>query len=455
MSKDIYLGKYREAGGSRGKQLPYDGERHLLLFGPNGSGKATRILVPNLLSLTDRSIVVIDPKGELAAITARFRATVSDVVILNPFGVLGIPSSGFNPLASLDPDAKTFFDDASGIGEALIKIEGKDPHWSRSARSLVVALVMWEVLQAKKSNRLPSLANVRQMMTERSVYDTDADGKKFAASGLKKTIDAMCTEGGYEIASLMGRFSRDSDEIANIQSTADGQTQWMLSRPMRENISRHDLDFSVLKKRPTTVYLILPAQEIRNHNVWLRLLIVSALRALYSPGGLRTLLILDEFAQLERLAPVEDALGLVRGFGVQVWPILQDINQLKSLYKDRAESFTANAGIVLGFAPNDMPTAQWMSERASKTTGVALGYSTGDNSSQKGQSTNEGLSYQQYKRDVFLPQEMFDLKRGEGMLFVAGSKNPVPIFAPNYWDMPTIAKRADPNPYFELKRRTS
>ena len=90
---------------------------------------------------------------------------------------------------------------------------------------------------------------------------------------------------------------------------------------------------------------------MRTHSVWLRLVIVSALRALYTPGGLRTLFMLDEFAQLGHLAPIEDAFGLVRGYGVQLWPVLQDLNQLKALYKDRWETFVGNAGVVQGFAP--------------------------------------------------------------------------------------------------------
>ena len=102
----IYLGRYLNlTKPDPGAELTYDGERHLLLFGPNGSGKGTRLLVNNLLRLRNRSIVVIDPKGELTAITAGYRRTVGEVVVLNPFNVLGIPSAGFNPLASLDPEA--------------------------------------------------------------------------------------------------------------------------------------------------------------------------------------------------------------------------------------------------------------------------------------------------------------------------------------------------------------
>ena len=91
----ITLGRYfDEAAGRVGDKIAYGGERHVLLFGPNGTGKGTRFLIPNLLSINDRSIIVIDPKGELAAVTADYRRTISDVVMLNPFDVLGLGSDG-------------------------------------------------------------------------------------------------------------------------------------------------------------------------------------------------------------------------------------------------------------------------------------------------------------------------------------------------------------------------
>ena len=105
----IVLGRhYDEPAQRAGDGISYKGERHLFLFGPNGTGKGTRFLIPNLLSIKDRSIVVIDPKGELAAVTADYRRTVGDVMMLNPFNVLGLGSAGFNPLAALDPNRRIF-----------------------------------------------------------------------------------------------------------------------------------------------------------------------------------------------------------------------------------------------------------------------------------------------------------------------------------------------------------
>ena len=95
------------------------------------------------------------------------------------------------------------------------------------------------------------------------------------------------------------------------------------------------------------------------------------MRALYRPGGLRTLFLIDEMPALGHLGPLEDAFGLVRGYNVQIAGICQDLAQLKALYNERWESFLANAGVVQGFAPNDLTTADWMSRRAGQTTLIA------------------------------------------------------------------------------------
>jgi len=445
----ITLGRhYDDATDRAGGKVVYEGERHLLLFGPNGTGKGTRFLIPNLLSIKDRSIIVMDPKGELAAVTADYRRTVGEVVMLNPFNVLGLGSAGFNPLATLDSSSpSTFYDDAAALGEALIKSSDKDPHWGESAQGLLVALIMWEkIKQGDEAN----LENVRRLLTEADRWEryTGDDGKQRERpkSGLRVTASDMVESGGYEIASLAARFTEQSNELSSVRSTADTQTRWILSPPMRDDLKKQGVDFRKLKERVTTVYVILPAERMRTHSVWLRLVVVSALRALYRPGGLRTLLLIDEMPALGHLAPLEDAFGLVRGYKVQIAGICQDLNQLKALYKERWESFLANAGVVQGFTPNDLSTADWMSRRAGQAT--VLAPSSSESRSPKGERS-ESASWSQIARPLYLPQELTGFAEGTGLLWLAGMANGVRFFAPPYWKIEQAAKRAARNPYYE------
>src|SRR5271168_4767872 len=94
----IYFGHAadRTEGGrpkNNGEQIRYVGDRHLMTIGPNGSGKSRRVLLPNLAQLKGWSVVVVDPKGDLCAMTRDYRSKHgARSVILNPFGVLGLKS---------------------------------------------------------------------------------------------------------------------------------------------------------------------------------------------------------------------------------------------------------------------------------------------------------------------------------------------------------------------------
>jgi type IV secretion system protein VirD4 len=450
--RGINLGRFYDDATRRAASEPliYSGDRHAILFGPTGSGKTTRFLMTNLLSdcLNEHSVIVVDPKGQLAAVTAAYRRTLGDVVILNPFGVLGLGSDGFNPLDALDPASPVFYDDAAAIGEALIKIEGNDPYWPQSAQGLMVALVMWEKFC---NGPHATLENVRRMLTEPDRYEevAGAEGKaeEVLVSGFTKTARAMTDKGGFVIESLAARFRRATNEIASIRSAADTQTRWLLSEPMRQHVSASGVDFTKLKDRPMTVYVILPAERMRTHSVWLRLVIVSVLKALYRPGGRRTVMFVDEMAVVGHLGPLQDAFALVRGYGVQIVGILQDLAQLKSLYKDSWESFLANAGVVLGFTPNDMETAKWMSDRSGQTTFVAEGQSRSQ-SIVGGRRENRGESWQQIARQLRLAHELMGLDAGTGLLWFAGMEHDVRFFAPFYSKIEPCASRAARDPYW-------
>ena len=445
----IYLGRYWNAEKKRVEgKLRYGGERHVTILGPNGSGKGACLLIPNLLELEGKSLIVMDPKGQNAAVTAKWRSKVSKVHVLNPFNLLtstyrDLKSAGFNPLLSLDPDSSTFVDDASGIAEALIRIESKEPHFDQSAQSLVLAFIMHEVMEAKRDKRDPLLENVRMLMMQPDEYERGPDGKSHLVRGLRITAASMCVKDGPIVESLIGRFVRGNDEMASIQSTADTQLRWLLSGPMRKDLRTGTIDFAKLKDEPTTIYVVLPAEYMETHSAWLRLVMTVALRSLYRPGGVPVLFMLDEFAHLGRLRPIETAFGLARGYGVQMMPVLQSLTQLKTLYESNHELFLGQSGAVAGFGPNDWTTAEWMSRRS----GVNSIRQPTINASQNpgGANTSEGEGYG--RRQYLMEQNLFNLGDGFGNVWMAGYARPIPVYLPPYWDVDTWARRARPDPY--------
>lgn len=437
-------------------KVNYSGPLHLVLFGPNGSGKSTRILVPNLLTMFGKSVVVIDPKGQLALMTAERRHRMGDDVrIIDPFGVVkeiaearprdygyllqhGLAeSAGFNPLAALDPDSRTFFDDAAVIAEALIKIQGNDPHWSESAQGLVTGLVMWE---RKEAGRAGNLEHVRELLTQADEFESylGEDGKlhKRQVAGLRVTAARMVALGGFEISSLASRFAAGhfTDELESIRSTADTQTRWLLSQPMRVDLKKPGVDFRLLKRgpRPMSVYVVLPANYLETHSVWLRLVISEALRASMQAGGRRTLLMLEEFAALGHLSIVERLFGVTRDYGIQMWPIFQDLPQLKGLYRERWETLLGMAGAVQSFRTGDFTTAEWVSKRAGSDTVVAAGYNSHTGHAPGGANTGSGMNWQQVEVPFIRPELLFGLEAGWSLAWMAGQQAPIPLFSPIY-----------------------
>jgi type IV secretion system protein VirD4 len=91
------------------------------------------------------------------------------------------------------------------------------------------------------------------------------------------------------------------------------------------------------------------------------------------------LFLLDEFAALGHLSVIERAMGLMAGYGLQLWPILQDLSQLEALYGRKAATFLANAGVLQAFNVNDLATARWLSELIGAST---IAYSTGSSTVQ-------------------------------------------------------------------------
>lgn len=424
--------------GRVGRPVAYDQNRHLTLFGPTRSGKGVCLEIPNLLRLGSNrrdavSIISIDPKGQNAAVTSRWRRRVSDVLMLNPLDVLGLGSAGFNPLAALDPASPRFFEQASAIAEALIRIEkGGDPFWSESARGLMLALVMWEVKSARAGGRLPLLENVRGMLTG----DLPATAKKIFASG------------DFQMASLAGRYMDANKTNDGIRAVADSQTLWLLSRPMRDDLAKDGIDFARLKgPTPVTCYVILPAHALETFSVWLRLVVACAFNALYrreGGGGLGTLFMLSEFAQLGELRMVTAALAQGAGYGVQLFPVLQDINQLRAIYgKDQANTFLGMSGVTFAFTPNDPETAEWMSKRSGEVNRPGL-------SASDDPETGARESWRSERRRIYPPDDLYNIPEFHGLVWFAGQSAAQPVYAPPYWDArdnPDLAGRYDPDPY--------
>src|ERR1700678_1588425 len=133
----IILGKFGD------QFLGHLDDRPMVTIAGARAGKTTTVLEPNLY-LYPGSMLVLDPKGELAK-TAPFRRSLGhDVHVLDPFGQSGEVSACFNALAELDPASDTIVDDVASIAQALVvdDEDSRSRHWTDSARKLLSGLIL-------------------------------------------------------------------------------------------------------------------------------------------------------------------------------------------------------------------------------------------------------------------------------------------------------------------------
>ena len=130
------------------------------------------------------------------------------------------------------------------------------------------------------------------------------------------------------------------------------------------------------------------------------------------------LYLLDEFAALGNLASVERAMGLMAGYGVQLWPILQDVHQLRATYGQRAGTFLSNAGMLQVFGVNDHDSARLISDLLGQETVVFQTMSRALDAEATGITHSE----QHVGRPLLTPDEVRNMPGNSELLFLAGQR---------------------------------
>ncbi len=412
------------SGQTEYERLEYSAPAHLLTVAPSRSGKGACVIIPNLLRLTGGSVIVIDPKGENAAITAPWRETASDVYLLNPFDEHGMGTAKFNPLAHLSINHPNVVGETASLAEALVPAaaneSGNSKHFTDSARSLVQALLLHLLVQKGSAATLP---HMRAILAR--------------PESLAAAIVDMSESPHHFIAELASQFTVINNEINSVISSARIATKFLSVPAFVNLLSGSDFAMLDLKERPISLYVILPSRYLQTYAQFLRLVIVSALDQLQSrAGGVKTLFLLDEFAALGHLSQIEIAFGQAAGFNIQLWPFLQDLNQLKDLYASRWESFIANAGAVQWFAPQDQFTADYLSKRLGNKTVETKQRSTGS-SQTSGQNSNSSSSsssesYGEAGVPLMAASELMGLPAFQQLVTVAGLSYPIKGFRHPY-----------------------
>jgi type IV secretion system protein VirD4 len=405
-------------------------DRHLLSVAPTRSGKGTALIIPNLLQYPG-SVVVIDPKGENAWLTAEYRRKHLNqkIVILDPWGevnrrycsVVGcenVEVSNYNPLSILDPKDLNYTDDLVYIAHSLITREGKsDTHWTDSARELLAGLISKVVEEDKDTASLPL---VRKLLsrTQEGIKDMAVAADDLSNKGRGESIAAR----------KLARFASINKETASVISTALTQTAFLDSPTLAKNLETNDFDFSDLVEGKTTIYLVLPIDKLEPYAAWLRLMVSLGIRTVSRNTKkleYPVLFILDEFGTIGRHSVVANAYGLMASAQMRFWAFVQDITQLQRDYPAEWETFISNSEAVTFFNILDQTTADYISKLLGKTT-ATVGY----------------RGYMQYfSRDLLQPSGIRTLDKDMGIM--VNREHPLLFEKINYYEDAAMMEKLD------------
>lgn len=425
---DILLGRTEQ-----GQNFFYSGEMHMASFAGTGGGKTTGSVIPNALRWGG-SLIIIDPKADTANLSCHYRAETldQDVFLLDPFQIcdetLSEYRASYNPMDEIDASPTHFDPDAVSkakrLASALVfKAEGDNRYFSNQAINFLKAVF----LHVKTA---PYFKGETHLLT---VADQ--------LSNIDKLIEAMMANVGAEdkpgdLSGIVARVGRQmknkaSREKSSIVSVSQEGLE-ILDNPMMAHALGHTkpgLDFSAMRTRPQTYYLILPFEYLEDYSRWLRLMVTNILGAFMAmpeardEAGMKipALFVLDEFANLgSEMDIITTAFSYVRSKNVRLHVLLQELSILQALYKNTWEGILANCGLIEGFAINSLTTSEYLSKLSGTRLVEHENPTAGTSISQQGLSISDSEGITLRDEPFMKPQDVRWQRRSTKFIFTTG-----------------------------------
>lgn len=286
--------------------IGFGDDRHVLLTSGNRGGKGTTFIVPNLV-LWPGSVVVVDPKGENATLTAARRGPGSkycdgmgqQVHVLDPFKTAHVPEelrSRFNPLDAIDPTHPEAIDRAAMIAAAMMVMsEGEGRSWDENARTMLRGLIL-HVKTAEQFEGKRNLLTVRRLLMhgdEETVNLLKTAGETDIASPHALLWESLRSSGMFRgIVSGIGAtfgdmYATSPKQYWGVLEAAQRNTEFLDSEGIHECLSASNFSLSDLKTNPkgVSLYLSLPDRYRSTHSRWLRMMVDLTLSEMEATRG--------------------------------------------------------------------------------------------------------------------------------------------------------------------------
>jgi len=451
-------------GHFNGKPLHLDGDAPMLTIGGAGSGKLRDLLAYVVCTSTGERLFVLDPRGELYAVSwHNFIRSKAHVYCWNPTGLHDNPQHRINPLDILKWNSPTFHSDTKFIAESLFPFSGGSKYFEQRAGQWTEAILKSQVEQNGQVD-FPTLHRIINIIESDRARWTEQLQAMLGSSmpDVVRTAGEILTkqtEAQKEFSAIMGTVYAGLGFL-------DDPT--LLRSLENQNMSLEDLATS---ERPVSVFLNVPIEFV---SLWAPLkrvmFTVTMLYKARRPQGPRITMITDEAGQLGNFEALLRSFTFGRGAGVRSWAIFQDIGQItRNFGREAIQSFLGSAQMRQFFGVRDYQTAQLISSMLGQETlrydeplrtadaqkrkkQAAYGFMNGNDpfESMFDYAHADFVSDQQSKapRPLMSPDEVLALPEDQQVLFISG-KNLKPALANKfpYFQRREMAGLYLPNPY--------
>ena len=392
---------------------------NILVVGGSGAGKSRGFALPNIMQCCC-SMVITDPKAELLRKTGGllekkgYEVRVFDLI--NPD-----TSFCYNPFEDVHDDKDVLRLISNLIQNTTPKgSQSSDPFWEKSETALLQALMLYLLHEAPPEEQ--NFAMIMEMLGSAQVKEEDEDYE----SPLDILFDRL--------------EMRDPDSIAvkqyHIYKQAAGKTAKSIlisvgvrlaafNLPQIAKLTNTDeLDLSSMGERKVALFCCIPDADT-SLNYLVGMIYSQLFQTLYYMadrvhGGALPVpvnCIMDEFPNVSLPNEFEKILATCRSRSIYCSIIIQNMSQLKALFKDSWESLVGNCDEFLYLGGNEKETHKYVSELLGKET-----IDTNTYGQTKGKSGSYSTNFQQSGRELLQPDEVRMLDNQNALLFIRGER---------------------------------
>lgn len=406
-------------------QMSMNGKLHRrnllqIIVGGSGSGKTRFLAKPNLM-LANASFIVTDPKGEM--LRAVGNLFLEEGYVLRVFDLIDPAKSDcYNPFCYIRKDADVFKLIDNFIKNTTPKgAKANDPFWEKSETALDAALMLYLLHEAPVEDQ--NMETILYMIENGGAKEEDDDYQ----SPLDLLFEALEEEQPDHIAVRQYHiFKQAAGKTAKsiLVSAAVRLASFTLPEIQRITAS-DDMELGKLGERKQAIFCIIPDSNDASLNFLVGMLYTQAFQELYFQADkvhqgalpIPVRLMFDEFANVALPDGYARLQATMRSRNIMSTIILQNISQLKALFKDDWEGIIGNADSFIYLGGNEQSTHKYISELLGKET-----IETRTSSQSKGRNGSFSQNFQQTGRELMTPDEVRRLDNKNAIVLIRGEK---------------------------------